>query len=454
MTDSAGNCLGGIYSFKPLTFVAIGGAGEGHNYNDDDLHQHRQWPRPRSGHRMVSTDTDCYVFGGYNPNLDSDDEDMIADDHLWRRSRPLFRELWRYSYLTASWSRVEPTGGRPAPRYVASHCATLVGQTYMFVYGGTGYPFGHTSSNKLYAYDLAVNRWQSVAAVGNKVQDNSHIDCPQPLYGQALTVDQRNNSLYVCGGTTGFDYKIDVHRFDLSTRRWYCLYRKPGHKVGDFPVERYRHEIVHYSGRLYVIGGGTSEECYSLSMIPVFDIATGKWTEVQTKCDLNVMNEQLSGFPEARRCHGCVRQLFTDNNSDADNDNNNCIVYVIAGIGDNNNVFDDVWRLDVRQLQWQLMSCRLPRRLYFHSASVSPDGRLSVFGGVVDANHTERTNELLTVWLRIPSLKTISLEAICHYLRRSQPQSRGTTTGAAIAVVVDDTYIRQFLNQLGIHISH
>lgn len=63
-------------------------------------------PPARSGHRCVADSTNLYVFGGYNPDFDeaggSENEDY-----------PLFRELWRYHFATASWQQVRTEGYMP-----------------------------------------------------------------------------------------------------------------------------------------------------------------------------------------------------------------------------------------------------------------------------------------------------------------------------------------------------
>ncbi|CAG2106368.1 unnamed protein product [Medioppia subpectinata] len=284
----------------------------------------------------------------------------LRGQHHWWSGRPLFKELWRFSYVTREWTRVELRG--QAPDELASHCAALVDTRYLFVFGGTGFPFGESSSNRLSVCNLSSGEWKCVT-------NSDDTDAPIEQYGQALAVDPNGDSIYVCGGTTGWLYSMSVHRFDLRSHRWHSLYSRGAYFDNDFPEPRYRHEIVVHENRLYVIGGGTSYKCYKLSKIPVFDVESRQWLAMETKNDLNVMANGVDGYPTRRRCHDCVR---ADEHT----------VYVIGGTN-NVVIFDDVWRLDLRLMQWTLVPTRLPRAVYFHSASVSSTGRLSVFGGVV-----------------------------------------------------------------------
>lgn len=63
-------------------------------------------PPARSGHRCVADSTHLYVFGGYNPDFEeaggSENEDY-----------PLFRELWRFHFATATWQQVRTEGYMP-----------------------------------------------------------------------------------------------------------------------------------------------------------------------------------------------------------------------------------------------------------------------------------------------------------------------------------------------------
>src|SRR5688572_12567318 len=116
-------------------------------------------PKARSGHRIVSdSDGNIYSFGGYNPHVAESDEEL-ADDEDWRNTRPLFKELWKFDITTKTWMKLRTKGN--APSQLASHCAVLVNR-HILVYGGTGVPFGLSSSNQIYTCNLDTLEWQLI----------------------------------------------------------------------------------------------------------------------------------------------------------------------------------------------------------------------------------------------------------------------------------------------------
>ncbi|KAH3820337.1 hypothetical protein DPMN_122083 [Dreissena polymorpha] len=46
---------------------------------------------------------------------------------------------------------------------------------------------------------------------------------------------------------------------------------------------RYRHEVVHFKDKLYMIGGGTALTAFPLNEIDSFDIVSHRWEKVLTK---------------------------------------------------------------------------------------------------------------------------------------------------------------------------
>lgn len=106
------------------------------------------------------------------------------------------------------------------PNNLASHSAkfcVLDNQPKMIVYGGTGVPFGLSSSNKVYICDLASGQWELM-------KTNSETGAkPIKLYGQAVCL-VKDRYFYTVGGTTGHQYHMDVHRLDLRTKTWKQLH--------------------------------------------------------------------------------------------------------------------------------------------------------------------------------------------------------------------------------------
>lgn len=115
--------------------------------------------------------------------------------------------------------------------------------------------------------------------------------------------------------------------------------------------------------------------------------------------------DDISGIPPPRRCHGAV-QLATETGTQ---------VFVTGGY-DGEDVFDDLWKLELPTFQWtRIDTCRLPRPTYFHSTAATPDGKLYVFGGIYISDDIRRSNEVFTTWLCIPKLSELSWEALLKY---------------------------------------
>ena len=101
----------------------------------------------------------------------------------------------------------------------------------MLVYGGTGAPFGLTTSNTVVACQLETQQFSKLAVADGP----GH---PMPLYGQAVITDQEQGLFYTVGGTSGFNYFMDVNVLDLrsSPPAWQSLYRLSG--LDDEPEAR------------------------------------------------------------------------------------------------------------------------------------------------------------------------------------------------------------------------
>jgi hypothetical protein len=92
------------------------------------------------------------------------------------------------------------------------------------------------------------------------------------------------------------------------------------------------------------------------------------------------------------------------------------VVYICGGYN-GAEIFHDVWRLELQSLQWtQMTKCSLPRAIYFHSAAVTPSGRMYSFGGITEEeNNTNRTADVNCAWMCIPKLTEMCWEAILYY---------------------------------------
>ena len=115
------------------------------------------------------------------------------------------------------------------------------------------------------------------------------------------------------------------------------------------------------------------------------------------KCCLLQSDE---GYPEARRCHSAV-QIGE-------------IVWIVGGY-DGEEVFGDMWQLNMITHQWSRLRLDLPTPVYFHAMTVSDEGKMIMFGGVDDIEKNTRTSAVYSAWLQVPSLRSMCWEAVCHY---------------------------------------
>lgn len=81
-------------------------------------------------------------------------------------------QLWKFNIGLKTWSKVETSGESPSE--LASNCIIL-SNNQLYVFGGTGVPFGSSSSNKLSICNLKTLEWKSVNASGRS---------PDKRYGQ------------------------------------------------------------------------------------------------------------------------------------------------------------------------------------------------------------------------------------------------------------------------------
>lgn len=336
-------------------------------------------PESRSGHRIVIDENGKYLYswGGYNKHLR--DIENTPDT-----AYPLLKELWRYQIWTKTWQKLKTYGDVPAE--LASHTVLII-RNHLLQFGGTGNPFGERISNNLYDLDLNTLQWK-LLKVTNGTDDEDINNMPRAKYGHTMTLV--DSCIYIIGGTCGYVYDLSIHKFDLHTRKWEQV--TPNSKY--IPEPRYRHEVVHFDGKLYMFGGGTGGKCHELAVIDIFDLHDKAWHSVSTQpycteAEDNVL--PLTGYPAKRCCHSCTRYQ---------ND-----MYMCGGLSCDQ-IKDDVWKFHLPSLQWTKLQVAFPCPVYFHSTEVTHHGCLMVFGGVWKLNE-ERTNKIQSIWLHVPTLQVL-----------------------------------------------
>ncbi|XP_055339414.1 kelch domain-containing protein 10-like isoform X2 [Paramacrobiotus metropolitanus] len=325
-------------------------------------------PIPRSGHRIVSDDNYVYSYGGYNPSNLFPPNGMLA-------------ELWRYNISTQKWDCLS----RDGPPEAASHSMILLGD-FLLIWGGTAYPWGRCLSNRLHFFHIPSKTWmQDVECAG---------DVPTPRYGQSATYFA--GKLYIVGGTNGVDYNMDAYILNLK----HLEYERIQPEAEEQPLPRYRHEVAVLDDCLFVLGGGAADmSAFSFIDICVFNMKNQGWKTVTSQpC------RKSGEYPAPRKFHSAVQWGEW--------------AYICGG-HTGTDVLDDIWRLHLRQRQWERLPQELPFPVYFHAAACTPSGCMFVFGGVMCKIGDRRCNTVFKVWLTVPTLQEMVWDVVMRNLGKS-----------------------------------
>lgn len=210
-------------------------------------------------------------------------------------------------------------------------------------------------------------------------------------------------------------YQIKSFRLNLITYEWELVYHCDEYNEDD-PPGRYRHELAYDGEQIYVLGGGTSQVAFTLSEIPAFNLKTNTWKMVQTKPDPTFSPPgNKVAFPEARKCHACVQFETLQGSS----------VVIIGGY--DTCYYNDIWKLNLRTLEWKCLG-KMPsfRPLFFHDATVTRAGCVYIYGGItcnINTNITKRTTNMYKIWMTIPKLSEMCIEALNFYAPRLKESS-------------------------------
>lgn len=115
----------------------------------------------------------------------------------------------------ASHAGKEPGLGIPSYRPCHKPCfffSALLHDNYVIVYGGTGVPFGHNSTNKLNVLNVATGVWRQLS-VTPPGTDQQNATLPEQ-YGHAFVRDKKK--LYITGGTSGFEFNMQVYELSMN----------------------------------------------------------------------------------------------------------------------------------------------------------------------------------------------------------------------------------------------
>lgn len=278
-------------------------------------------PMGRSGHRCVTDGVFLYSFGGFNP--------LKVHDKLFSKY------LWCFHLNSKKWLRLSTYGDSSGkvPKCVTSSTMLLY-RDQLIMFGGSGHPFGTANSNEMFVCKPKDQIWHIIP--GNF----SRSYAPTPGYGQGCIISP-DDKMYIFGGTKGSIYNDNLHMFNMRTYNWVqCRCKNP-------PSPRYRHEMVNVKDGFLVVGGYGDDGACPLDKVHRYHFSTLSWQEIQCQRD------PTNGFPPARRAHTCNR---FDNN-----------VYVTGGFQEESSdqIFNDIWKLDLDTFTWSMMHQVSPKDVHW-----------------------------------------------------------------------------------------
>ncbi|CAI6358923.1 unnamed protein product [Macrosiphum euphorbiae] len=381
------------YKFKPFEFTVL---------KENLEPPQRSLVRPVR--RVVGNDA-IFLFSEF--------KDRTNDAPGQRMSSPM-HQIWKYSLDLGEWKVINC---KNFPQELVTSCnrATLSGNI-IIMYRSIGVTSGGIWSNRMYLGNLA-NEYKGNGMIFVNIKECG--DFLLPVYILGVVMD--GQYIYSIGNTYGNKNEMDVHRFDLSTKKWELLYKSVRERIVLEP--RYQHEVVFYKSKIYIFagkGGGNHPAValnifYDFSKIHMFDVDTKQWQLLSAKPDHRVPEP---GYPIDRCFLACVQCPEKAN-----------LVYICGGL-DYYLPLKDFWRIDFDTLQWEkLTQWIMPRPVYLHSTAISPSGRMYCYGGIVSENYIDyrnrsrSTNTLSSGWIKIPKLKDICWEAMIYYFKEQMFKS-------------------------------
>ena len=265
-------------------------------------------PEPRSGHRCCATANHLLVYGGYNRHLD----------------HKMFSEILCYNMTSKQWTEVPNSRDF---RTESASCSMVLNEGALIIFGGSGYPFGYTSTNRTSLFSLSKLMWLDLD------QGCSSPDTPVARYGQSMVLSKRDEwqRIYVLSGTIGEIFLDDIHYFDLLKRTWHQV------KNISCPDARYRHEVVSDDDYFYLFGGSIhGYSMFGFEEIQRFSFDQHKWTKLACQPAENGL------YPAPRKSHSCVLQ--------------NRDVYMCGGLSDFNVYCDDIWKVNLDDCVWRKLA--------------------------------------------------------------------------------------------------
>ncbi|OMO62949.1 Kelch repeat type 2 [Corchorus capsularis] len=260
-----------------------------------------------------------------------------------------------------------PTCTGPGKRW-GHTCNSIKGGRFLYVFGGYGKD--NCQTNQVHVFDTAKQTWSQPVMKGTP---------PTPRDSHSCTTVGDN--LFVLGGTDGTNPLKDLHILDTATHTWIC----PSVR-GEGPEAREGHSAALVGKRLFIFGGcgkssDNNDEIYYNDLY-ILNTETFVWKRATTSGDP----------PSARDSHTCSSWKNK--------------IIVIGGEDGHDYYLNDVHILDADTLVWKEVNATgqvLPPRAG-HS-TVAFGKNLFVFGGFTDAQNLYDDLYMLDVdtgmWTRV-----------------------------------------------------
>jgi N-acetylneuraminic acid mutarotase len=173
------------------------------------------------------------------------------EDHTWtvdgdgrfaylfggRDGGQAFDDLWRFDLASDTWQKLAPRGPRPAARF--GHNAVWTTDVGLVVFAGQR---GADFFGDLWAYDPTTERWDELPANGA---------APKARYGSCM-INGPDGRLWISHGFTFAGRFDDTRAYDLATQRWSSIApdgRRPGERCLHDCFTSATGELVLYGGQ-------------------------------------------------------------------------------------------------------------------------------------------------------------------------------------------------------------
>jgi N-acetylneuraminic acid mutarotase len=264
---------------------------------------------------------------------------------------PVFEE--NASISENLWYSISGTGENPSMR--VGHTIIHVKDENKKLDKGKFYLIGGAnpsgSFNDVYFFDVGTLNWDKFDELENFRHGRYEHSC---LY------DNRENNIYIFGGSSEHCTYDDILKFDLVSKKCESVKIK-----NNPPSARTIHTGVIFKNQLVIFGGGANNKTpVEDRNVNIYDPLANKWVS------LNIQNNKLN----TRQGHIMINY-------------NDKSIYLHGGM-DENGMYDDLWNLDLKLFQWEkidyVSDLKSPIARAAHGG-INVKNSIYIFGGI-DSN--------------------------------------------------------------------